>query len=104
MHMISSNLSDHSATGITIVSPFIAYATDALALGKSFSLLSAHLLSWLHGFTGLGPPDTAKLAARPVGNEVRDLHAQQSGNHAMFAKHCVGSIALTIENLLSSCN
>ena len=37
--------------------PFIAYATDALALGKSFSLLSPHLLSWLHGFAGLGHPD-----------------------------------------------
>ncbi len=33
--------------------PFIAYATDALELGKSFSLLSPHLLSWLNGFAGL---------------------------------------------------
>lgn len=64
--------------------PFIAYATGASALGKSVSLLShAHWIftvgwiSWINS---------------------SEVHAQQSVNHVMFAKHCVGSNALTIED------
>ncbi len=86
--------------------PFIAYASGALALGNFIPLLSPHLLSWLHGFTGLMNANTANWLHQELENCMHSNLAMSYACNVLIWQHCFdhsGSAAGIHAQLVATC-